>query len=574
MLTRLRHIFPPLLAAPMALLLSVLAGCVGDSLDPLCPADGGEKATLLLHVNAVGSAAATTGGSRALADYTPATLGANPAAVEAMEAAVNSVRVLVFHPDGSLEANSLFSDFASGSYWTGNIEVQANEAKTLYFIANEATLGPAASTALAANDLTVAKMEQMAFAPTTDAAGFAEKGFPMTACYSMATVASAGYTQVDVSLVRAATKWTFNFINKRTKAIDVTGLTVGSFADRTWLLPHFSVGGTAYSSDRFYVKPTTSSPSTPDAGTCLDGASGGQFWIDWLERAVALSHADNGEKPDDIGWISQYTLPDGAAHGQKISYSGSLPVEPEATSSLVFYQSESAYPAAGSPQAYTIEALTISDGEKSVTFPRAGDPNDETARQLSKLKYLFRNTHVIVNIIVNEVAFDVVVEVEPYLLSDPVVASFGIARDEYGNIYAKYPDPTNPDLIHKVKLKESNSIVFTRQDKTYAEDGVTVATQTTVFYTLDPTTAARVDLAPTAAANTNWTTYAAANTTVEWEPLQFVLDNGECRRNSDGKIVYFTETAVGTKNYYIIGAKGQVEPTDQWGENGNTLLVP
>lgn len=335
--------------------------------------------------------------------------------------AMHSLRVVILHENGSVEHN-FHVDNLNGIYeYTRLFQVTRNETKKIYLIANEASIGSDLNWDHLGENGTPASqtLEDCTFSAKPDSPTGNPSfpaGIPMSACYELA-VGNETRIEQTFYVVRAATKFTFSFENGRTDNVTVKNMTVSAFADKSYLMPRLhDESGNTIPSEKFTVNNT----GTYDT-------SSNRFWIDWLKNAAAES--EKGVlSPDEIGWISQYTIPDGASYEDNDITIGStedspIILHPGDTYEYprAFYRCESSYiPEGFTEQCYKIDRLTVKAGseEKDREWAwQSSDPNSKL--KLSQVKYLFRNTHVRINVVFGMTETVIFARIHPWVALPP-----------------------------------------------------------------------------------------------------------------------------------------------------------
>lgn len=318
--------------------------------------------------------------------------------------AMHSLRVVILHEDGSVEHN-FHVDNLNGIYeYTRLFQVTRNETKKIYLIANEASIGSDLNWDHLGENGTPASqtLESCTFDATPDPETGNPQfsaGIPMSACYHLA-VGNETRIEQTFYVVRAATKFTFSFENGRTDNVTVKNMTVSAFADKSYLMPRLhDESDNTISSEKFTVN-----------NTGMYDASSNRFWIDWLKNAAAES--EKGVlSPDKIGWISQYKIPDGASYENNDITIGSaednhITLHPGDTYEYprAFYRCESSYMLTedATEQYYKIDRLTVKASSEETDREwvwQSSDTDSKLKLKLSQVKYLFRNTHVRINVV-------------------------------------------------------------------------------------------------------------------------------------------------------------------------------
>lgn len=416
----LQHIIYTVLC--MSSLLLMPSACSNDI--PLSNEENDGKAILIVNTDIIGTRAGED--------------------VLSAEEKMKTLRMIILHEDGTVEHNE-FMDFSSPlEKYEKWIAVKRNETKKIYLIANEGSLGGNVDL----NDLgtdPAGKLEGITFnvipdSPTGNPASITEHGIPMSACYSL-EVGNESRIEKTFWLVRAMTKFTFSFINERADGpITIKDMKVSSFTDEMYLMPQlYNNEGTAVPSEKFTVLNNTKTTivgegdkayekiepvykENDDYNGTYSTAESSTFWIDWLKQAVDWSQT--GEYPaDEIGWIHQYNVPKNASHnydktGIEIKPTDDFQVELSAEGRQypqAFYRSESANNPTADTQHYQIDYLEITWGEKQETKYWENTP----VLNLTNVRYLFRHTHVKVNVKFSQTDVVIFARIHPWKISDP-----------------------------------------------------------------------------------------------------------------------------------------------------------
>lgn len=252
-----------------------------------------------------------------------------------------------------------------------------------------------------------------------------QKAIPMSAVYDLEV--ERGRNERSFYLVKAATKFTFNFENIRAEDVKVKKIAISKTADNSYLMPH--VG----ESD-LYQK-------------AQDGTR--MWWIDWLHDVCEITTANpsnlsNAQINSRLGWIKNYSVPQEAKMSDYVIDFGEVPLTVPAavvngdniTAGVKrdvgpFYSTESFFnPSAEGEQAYTV-SFEIEGVDHVLTVP------------LTELKTLFRNTHVITDVLISHTGdvlkIDCVVDVQPFS-SVELRPDFGLERDEENEIVDRDKD--------------------------------------------------------------------------------------------------------------------------------------
>lgn len=113
---------------------------------------------------------------------------------------------------------------------------------------------------------------------------------PYSSVYNI-TVEPKEYKELDMFVVPVATKFTFNFINKRTHPVEVSGISIDLVNSANYLL---------------------ATVSGDDLNKSIDGVE--YYWVDWLAEISAMSQhqsefSQNVPFNGRYGWITLYTVP-------------------------------------------------------------------------------------------------------------------------------------------------------------------------------------------------------------------------------------------------------------------------
>lgn len=294
-----------------------------------------------------------------------------------------------------------------------------------------------------------------------------EYGIPMTAMYEINVPAikdlpenTDEYKLGDLYVVRAATKYSFNFKNTSAhRNIQVNSVDIEKvITDRMYLMPHVNKEkDNEDGTDKYWV---VSDKATEKK--YLQNKTNSWFtnreWIDWMVEEEKKTNSSATLPDGNEEWLTDYKVPvpDGETSTYNMKYTD--PVEVPAntdkkeekdldfvSSSQYFYLPESCSQE-NEPdeqkrqlklQKYT---LTVHTTE---TFEGNGNKNSREKSYTAPLPHLaslFRNTHVKVNIVFNDYDVDWQVDVEPYweVKLDP---EFGLDVPD-----TTTPEqPTNPD---------------------------------------------------------------------------------------------------------------------------------
>ena len=239
------------------------------------------------------------------------------------------------------------------------------------------------------------------------------RDIPLTSVYDIEAKAG-GNQEFEFWLVRAATKYSIYFTNKREEAVFLRKLSISSPETEMFLMPH--VGKSQQ--------------------TINDN-----YWIDWLRNVSDASQEqlDDQNWNSQQGWITDYLIPANSAKYEftpvetnqdedryKIAGSttetGTTNVIPGKLELGPFYATEGKNLAEGEPQnglqSYTLNLMLhdIADGKDVVL-----------SRTLPTLGALFRNTHVIIYVEFDEAWMHIYGEIGKWDLNP---TAFGTANPE------------------------------------------------------------------------------------------------------------------------------------------------
>ena len=313
---------------------------------------------------------------------------------------MHSVRVIVLHNDGTVEHNKFYSLDGAQVQRAILLKVTPDEKKKIYLFANEESVSAVEGVADVNSTLSAFfhtyvegmpgfedAVNGLYFAPDYSAG----KPIPMSSMYEIDFPEKGNFDGVFY-VVRVATKFTVNFKNWRGEEVTVENFSIESHADKNFLMAHVN----SY--------PDTQNPETNQKYPT---------WIDWLKAVSDASNVDSDAATNRFGWLTDYRLPEQTTakvythEGLKI---GKPTVDIEnpdnsepgvANVVPVFYLPESKNLKAGATEQEYI--LTIKIAGRAETF----------VCKLDKLKALFRNTHLVVNITMYN-SNEIVVDVIPY----------------------------------------------------------------------------------------------------------------------------------------------------------------
>lgn len=316
---------------------------------------------------------------------------------------MHSVRVIVLHENGTVEHNKFYSLDGAQVQRAILLKVTPDEKKKIYLFANEESVSAVEGVADVNSTLSAffhTYVEGMSgfedavnglyFAPDYSAG----KPIPMSSMYEIDFPEKGNFDGVFY-VVRVATKFTVNFKNWRGEEVTVENFSIESHADKNFLMAHVN----SY--------PDTQNPETNQKYPT---------WIDWLKAVSDASNVDSDAATNRFGWLTDYELPEQSTatiytHGKVTVGKPTVDIDypdnskPGVASVVpVFYLPESKNLKAGEPtvgeQEYTLSINIVGRAETFVC-------------KLDKLKALFRNTHLVVNITMYN-SNEIVVDVIPY----------------------------------------------------------------------------------------------------------------------------------------------------------------
>lgn len=312
---------------------------------------------------------------------------------------MHSVRVVVLDKNMTIEHNKYYGleDAQDRKFIT--LKVKPNEKKMIYLFANEESVKsvggvtiPGGGTELTAFFSSYTEgmsgfedeVNELYFAPDYSV----EEPIPMSSMYEIDF--KEGREDYQFYLVRVATKFTVNFFNWRGEEVTVENFSIESHADKNFLMAHVN----SY--------PDTQNPETNQKYST---------WIDWLKAVSDASNVDSDAATNRFGWLTDYELPEQSTatiytHGKVTVGKPTVGIDnpdnskPGVASVVpVFYLPESKnLKARATEQKYTLRINIAGRAEPFVC-------------KLDKLKALFRNTHLVVNITMynrNEIVVDVI----------------------------------------------------------------------------------------------------------------------------------------------------------------------
>ena len=317
---------------------------------------------------------------------------------------MHSVRVIVLHENGTVEHNKFYSLDGAQVQRAILLKVTPDEKKKIYLFANEESVSAVEGVADVNSTLSAffhTYVEGMSgfedavnglyFAPDYSAG----KPIPMSSMYEIDFPEKGNFDGVFY-VVRVATKFTVNFKNWRGEEVTVENFTIASHADRNFLMAHVSSYPKILNLETNQPYPT---------------------WIDWLKAVSDASNEDSDAATNRFGRLTDYRLPEQTTakvythEGLKI---GKPTVDIEnpdnsepgvANVVPVFYLPES-------KNLKQEGATIVGEQEYTLSINIVGRAEPFVCK-LDKLKALFRNTHLVVNITMYN-SNEIVVDVIPY----------------------------------------------------------------------------------------------------------------------------------------------------------------
>lgn len=281
--------------------------------------------------------------------------------------AMHNLRIIIQRPDGSVEHNRLL---VFGAYVLESdemmFEVIPDETKKIYLFSNAENIP----------DLNLAGIDTKAELEAVGTFVINGKDYynseaPLPMCTVHEVLVEAVDKSVDLYIVRAACKVTFEFENISGGSVTIGGWKLQSLADRSFLMPRISETG-------------------------------------WIQKMV--NDAEDGENVDSH-WITNYAVPGDAVH-EEWSRPLSLSLSAGSTASdAPVYMHESKFLNSGSQQ-YSI-GVTINGTEYQASLPN--------------LQSMVRNTHVKVHVTITKSELDCKVSVYPYRGVD-LYPNFGLSE--------------------------------------------------------------------------------------------------------------------------------------------------
>ena len=293
------------------------------------------------------------------------------------------LRVIIFDDTKNLEYNGTYNEINATPYKVTVTNLNPGK-KTIYLIGNEGEL----TSKLYDDNLSSEALESISFTPdyTTN--------IPLSAIYDLEL--KEGANNQTMYLVRTATKFTFSFTNSvdGDNSIYLTKLELHKTAGETYLFAHI-----------------------PEDKKLLEDDL---YWIDWMKKVADATtegqdEEDNETANTSFGWMTGYSLPQ-EEHTARTLSSNPIEIKKDNTIGLgPFYFCESDYNADN-------ENLTdnepLSEGQLYgihmwVKKTESADAI-EYVKNITNLKTLFRNTHVMVKVNFKAGTDDIYVEIQDW----------------------------------------------------------------------------------------------------------------------------------------------------------------
>lgn len=315
---------------------------------------------------------------------------------------MHSVRVIVLHNDGTVEHNKFYALDDAQEQRSILLKVTPNEKKKIYLFANEESVSTVEGVSgndtslseffdsykegMRMNDFAIA-VKDLYFAPDYSDGN----PIPMSSMYEI-DIPEKGVIEEIFYVVRVATKFTVNFFNWRGEEVTVENFSIESHADKNFLMAHVS----SY--------PDTQNPETNQKYPT---------WIDWLKAVSDASNEDSDAATEEFGWLTDYRLPEQTT-AKVYTHEGLKIGKP--TVDIDYPDNSKPGVASDVPVFYLPESKNLKAGateqEYILTIKIAGRAEPFVCK-LDKLKALFRNTHLVVNITMYN-SNEIVVDVIPY----------------------------------------------------------------------------------------------------------------------------------------------------------------
>lgn len=350
---------------------------------------------------------------------------------------IKTVRIIVVSDEGEVqkvEHNSLFTPSDVNAFVT--VFKVKRTGKILYAIANEESMGSEA----------VGELEALIKGSSFDreAIGnisFAFDGSKAIPAIGTSTVDISEFgpkerVEADIDLVWAAVKFDVYVTNNRETDVTIKSFTLSSLADEEYLYPKFT-NATIFKdnkeSPKLYYNTGDAAgcyfPSLTEAGNVDWSAPGNQLnWVEWLKKVSneSTSESTTGRPASfacERGWILDYNCPEDAVLMDKV-----WPLE---TGQVVANDRKQVQLSDTQYYAESRNTSATTDGSKqeysfSIEIESNGETKTETKtfdRELTDVWALFRNTHVVINLTLEneKINLDIYTEDWNFQLKDEIV---------------------------------------------------------------------------------------------------------------------------------------------------------
>lgn len=235
---------------------------------------------------------------------------------------------------------------------------------------------------------------------------------PYTSIYENIEVGDKDFVEIDMYLVPVATKFYFNFKNNRPSGVEITGISM-VYANTTNYM--FAQVG-----EKDYLKK-------------FPGETTGNYWVNWLAAVARASYGNSGFNSNmnfntEYGWISDYEIPSPANYNELefVAAAESFEVPP-----ITINEEDETDP--GEPGEYSVGPFYVPESKNFINPNQSGSSTEQAYfltiglndlgggyappfvnNGIDNLKALFRNTCVIINIIMNQGEVKVYAEISPW----------------------------------------------------------------------------------------------------------------------------------------------------------------
>lgn len=348
-----------------------------SSNDDTPPGAEESRKTLVLRIGTVGQ-------SRASAVTTPE------------KELMHSLRIIILGRDNRVEHNyhTSFDGMPRENYIHSILNLPPGQ-KTIYLVANEESVEyidkdgskkPLTEflAAIKLGDTDARdKMNGLYFEPDYT------QPIPISARHDLFIPVGSDKMERDLYMVRVATKFSVTFLNYRDDPVTIKDFTISSVADQNYLMARLNEENPMF--------------------------AGYPSWIEWLKYVSDISQENpyDPDLADQCGWVKDYELPAGT--DKEITYSYNRKNDATKYISVRGYD-EAATPAWGETKVediYIPESICLKTGqpehgdqEYTMTFDIVDGPDKELSYPLPNLRALFRNTHVLVLVRMNQTSDD------------------------------------------------------------------------------------------------------------------------------------------------------------------------